>query len=59
MMGIQFNESILGQCPFSDTEQHLLVVESVSCRLQIGKLGRCLQYMEDCTRSLMLTDCIY
>ena len=28
------------------------------CRLQIGKLGSCLQYIEDCTQSLILTDCI-
>ena len=40
-------------------QQHLLVGESASCRLQIGKLGSCLHYMEDWTQSLMLTDCIY
>ena len=34
-------------------------ISIVSCRLQIGKLGSCLQYMEDCTQSLILTDCIY
>ena len=50
---------ILGQCPFYDIQEHLLVGESVSCRLYIEKLETCLQYTEDCTRSLMLTDCIY
>ena len=31
----------------------------MNCRLQIGKLRNCLQYMEDSTQSLMLKDCIY
>ena len=25
----------------------------------MGKLGSCLQYMDDCTKSLTLTYCIY
>ena len=30
----------------------------MSCRLEIGKRGSCLQYLEDYTQSLMLADCI-
>ena len=49
-------ELILGQYPYQDIEQHLLVGEMQAID---KKLGSCLPYMEHYTLIQMQTDCIY
>ena len=52
-------EFILGQYPYYDIQQHLLVGGKANCRLYIEKLGSCLPYMAHYTLSQMEIDYRY